>query len=62
MTFKEAVELVQGWPKDRSVPRKLKEGIDTAKGLEKELMGNLVEALTVSSATTADFDLIGKYF
>ena len=62
MTFEEAVELVQGWPKDRSVPRKLKAGIDSAKVADKEFMEQLVEALTVASETKADFELIEAHF
>ena len=62
MTFDEAVELVQGWPKDRSVPRKLKEAIATAKGEDKAFMPQLVEALTVASETKADFELIEAHF
>ena len=62
MTFDEAVELIQGWPEDRSVPRKLKAGIDSAKGLDKALMSQMVEALVVASTSQADFDLVEKYF
>ena len=62
MTFDEAVELVQGWPKDRSVPRKLKEGIATAKGSDRVFMEQLAEALMVASETKADFDLIEAHF
>lgn len=62
MTFDDAVELVKGWPGDRSVPRKLKEGIARAKGKDKAFMPQLVEALILESTTKADFDLIGTYF
>ena len=62
MTLDEAVELVQGWPKDRSVPRKLKEGVASAKGLDKALMSQMVEALVAASTSQADFDLVEKYF
>ena len=62
MTFAEAVELVKGWPEDRSVPSKLKAGIDAAKGLDHVLMGQLVEALVLASSTEADLALIQKHF
>lgn len=62
MTFDEAVELVKGWPKDRSVPSKLKVGINAAKGLNRALMSQLVEALVVASSTEADLALIQKHF
>ena len=62
MTFEEAVELAKGWPKDRSVPRKLKAGIDSAKVADKVFMEQLVEALMVASETKADFELIEAHF
>ena len=62
MTFNEAVELVQGWPEDRSVPRKLKAGIESAKGPDRVFMGQLVEALMVAAETSTDYELIEKYF
>jgi hypothetical protein len=62
VTLKEAMELVQGWPKDRSVPRKLKAGIDSAKVADKVFMEQLVEALMAASETKADFEMIGTYF
>lgn len=62
MTYQDAVELVQKWPADRSVPRKLKEAIATAKGKDKAFMPQLVEALMVSSSSKADFELIDLYF
>ena len=62
MTFNDAVELAKGWPKDRTVPRKLKAGIATAKGSDRVFMEQLVEALMVASETKADFDLIEAHF
>ena len=62
MTFDEAVKLVSQWPGDRSVPRKLKAGIDAATGLDQALMGQLVEALIVAAETPADMKLIQKFF
>jgi len=62
MTFDQAVELVQGWPKNRTVPRKLKVGIEAATGLDKVFMEQLVEALMVASTTEADLELIEKHF
>lgn len=62
MTFDQAVELVQGWPKNRTVPRKLKAAIEAATGLDKVFMEQLVEALMVASTTEADLELIEKHF
>lgn len=62
MTFEEVAEMVGDWPKDRSVPRKLREAINNADGLDQVLMGNFVEAIVTASGTPEDFALIDKYF
>jgi len=62
MTFDQAVELVQGWPEDRTVPRKLAEGIIKASDEDATFMRQLVEVLTVAAVSEEDYKLIGKYF
>jgi hypothetical protein len=62
MTYDEAIELVQGWPKDRSVPRKLAQGIVTASNEDAFYMGQLVEVLSTAASTEAELALIDKYF
>lgn len=62
MTLEEAMELVQGWPEDRTVPRKLAEGIMKASDEDATFMGQLVEALIVAAASEEDDKLISKYF
>ena len=56
------MELVQGWPEDRTVPRKLAEGIMKASDEDATFMGQLVEALIVAAASEEDDKLISKYF
>lgn len=62
MMFMDAVEACQGWPADRSAPRKLAAMINAAEGEDRVFMQQLVEALTVASRTPADYELIDKYF
>ena len=62
MTLDQAIELVQGWPEDRTVPRKLAEGIIKASDEDAMFMGQLVEVLTVAAASEEDYKLISKYF
>ena len=62
MTYDDAIELVKGWPEDRSVPRKLAQGIATASDEDAFLTGMLVEVLSTACNTEADFDLVAKYF
>ena len=62
MTYDEAIELVKGWPEDRTVPRKLAVAISKALDEDVAAMAQLVEALTVAADTPTDFELIEKYF
>ena len=62
MSIAKAIEIVGGWPADRSAPRRLSELIKDAKGEEREQMAMLVEALVVASQGAADQELVSKYF
>ena len=62
MTFDQAVEMVQGWPEDRSVPRKLARAIESTDDTDRFWMQQLVEVLMVAAATEADLKLIEKHF
>ena len=62
MSIAKAIEIVGGWPADRSAPRRLSEMIKDAKGEERKQMGRLVEALIVASQDDADQELVAKYF
>lgn len=62
MNYDEAIELVKGWPKDRSVARKLAQGIADASDEDALMMGMLVEALTTAAVSEEDYKLIAKYF
>ena len=62
MSIAKAIEIVGGWPADRSAPRRLSELIKDAKGEEREQMGMMVEALVVASQDAADQELVSKYF
>ena len=62
MTPERGIELVGGWPKDRTVPRKLAAGIKESTGERKRQLKMLVEALYAASETTSDLELIERYF
>ena len=62
MSVAKAIEIVGGWPSDRSAPKRLAELIKTAKGQEREQIGRLVEVLIVASQTASDEALVEKYF
>lgn len=62
MTPDRGIELIGGWPKDRTVPRKLAAGIKGATGSDQQRLKSLVEALYAAAETAEDLDLIQKYF
>lgn len=62
MSIAKAIEIVGGWPADRSAPKRLHGLIQAAKGEERQQMGMLVEALIVASRGAADDELVSKYF
>lgn len=61
MTPEQGIELVSGWPKDRTVPRKLAAGIKGASGESRRQLQSLVEALYAASEATSDQELIERY-
>jgi hypothetical protein len=61
MNVTEAIELVGRWPQDRTVPSKLSKAVQAAKGVERQQLGMMFEALVAASETAEDFELIGKY-
>jgi hypothetical protein len=62
MSFQSAVEIVRGWPLDKTAPARLAAAIESAEGLEKAQMALLVEALVVAAETPEDLALIQEHF
>ncbi len=62
MTPDEAIALVGGWPRDKTVPKKLRVAFDQAAGEGKWQIGMLSEALMVAAETEEDFALVNKYW
>ena len=62
MTPDEAVKLAGQWPKDRTVPKRLRQAYDQAKGEEKVQIGMLSEALMAAAETPEDFALVAKHW
>jgi hypothetical protein len=60
--FEQAVEIAQGWPADKTVPKRLRAAYDQAQGDDKWQIGMLSEALMVASEGEADLDLVNKYW
>jgi hypothetical protein len=62
MTPDEAIALAGGWPRDKTVPKKLRVAYDEATGEEKWQIGTLSEALMVAAETEEDLALVNKYW
>tara|TARA_B100001094_G_scaffold260862_1_gene261427 strand:+ start:5348 stop:5539 length:192 start_codon:yes stop_codon:yes gene_type:complete len=62
MTYEEAVKMTNRFPRDKNVPSLLADAIKKAKGIEKDLLGELVEGLILSCDSSEDFELVEKYF
>jgi uncharacterized protein (UPF0147 family) len=62
MTVDEAVKVVGEWPKDKTVPKRLRQAYDQAKGEEKVQIGMLSEALMAAAETPEDFALVAKHW
>ena len=62
MTYEEAVKLTNRFPKDRDVPKLLSAAIKKAEGIEKDLLGEVVEGLILACKSNEDFSLVEKYF
>jgi hypothetical protein len=61
MNVTEAIELVGRWPQDRTVPSRLNKAVQAAKGVERQQLGMMFEALMAASETQEDFELVRKY-
>jgi len=62
MTPDRGIELVGNWPADRTVPRKLAEGIKKTSGDDRAKLKSLLEALYAAAEGPADLELIQKHF
>ena len=57
-----AIDLAGEWPRDRTVPRRIKALHDAAQGHYKQQIGMVVEALVVASTSQEDVNLVTRYF
>ena len=62
MTLIEAMTMTRAWPKDKTIPRKLADAINKAKGEDKEKMGWLIEGLYVDCRSDRDINILKSVF
>jgi len=58
----EAIILAGEWPRNKTVPKKLRVAYDAAKGNDKWEIGTLSEALMAAAETKEDLALVVKYW
>lgn len=61
MTPDRGIQLVGGWPADRTVPKKLAKGIKETSGDDRRKLKSLVEALYAAAEGPADLALIERH-
>ena len=58
----EAAELINKFPKNKSVPKKIYDLIQSSSGQTKKEFQQLVEGLYILALEDEDFDILNKYF
>jgi len=62
MMLFEAAELINKFPKDRTVPKQIYDQIQASTGREKRDFQRLIEGLYILAIENEDFELLNKYF
>ena len=58
----EAAELINKFPKNKSVPKKIYELIQSSSGQTQKEFQQLIEGLYILAIEDEDFDLLNQYF
>jgi len=62
MTPFEALELSEQFPKNRTVPKRIYDGLQKATATNKKKFENIIEGMYVTAVQDEDFELLNKYF
>tara|TARA_Y100001963_G_scaffold98294_1_gene135214 strand:- start:608 stop:805 length:198 start_codon:yes stop_codon:yes gene_type:complete len=60
MSFKKAISLIPKWPKDKNVPRLMKNIYNKSNDYDKIDIGRAIEALYAAAESETDINLISK--
>jgi len=58
MSFEKAIALISDWPKDKNVPRLMRDIYNKSNASDKIDIGKATEALYVAAQSDKDFELI----
>tara|TARA_R100000388_G_C7200204_1_gene138109 strand:+ start:669 stop:860 length:192 start_codon:yes stop_codon:yes gene_type:complete len=58
----EAAELINKFPKNKSIPKKIYDLIESSSGQRKKEFQQLIEGLYILAIEDEDFDLLNQYF
>ena len=61
MNLEDALKLTQGFPEDKTDPKKLADAIKESSGEEQKLLMQLGEGVVMDAITDADRKLVMKY-
>ena len=61
MNLEDALKLTQGFPEDKTGPKKLADAIKESSGEEQKLLMQLGEGVVMDAITDADRKLVMKY-
>ena len=61
MNLEDALKLTQGFPEEKTVPKKLADAITESSGEEQKLLMQLGEGVVMDAITDADRKLVMKY-
>ncbi len=62
MSFKQAIALISKWPKDKDVPRLMRDIYNKSNANDKIDIGRATESLYVTAESEKDFELIEKHW
>tara|TARA_R100001015_G_C4628090_1_gene188036 strand:+ start:2277 stop:2468 length:192 start_codon:yes stop_codon:yes gene_type:complete len=62
MTPREALELSNKFPKNRSVVKRIHDAMQQTRGSNRKKFEQIIEGLYVDAKEDEDFDILNKYF
>ena len=62
MSYKQAIALISSWPKDKNVPRLMRDVYEKSNANDQIDISRAAEALYAAAESKKDFELIEKFW
>jgi hypothetical protein len=62
MSYKQAIALISSWPKDKDVPRLMRDVYEKSNANDQIDISRAIEALYAAAESEKDFELIEKFW